>query len=84
MNTRITLTGIALLGEFKKIKRKHVVTELTGLSTTDSRVYPMGVGQLPVSEWPRESLRDLLAIAVGTRRIDSSGHPVLKRLRGEA
>ena len=44
----------------------------------------MAVGQLSDPEWPKEPLRDLLAIAFGTHRIDSSDRPVLKRLRGEA
>ena len=44
----------------------------------------MAVGQLSEPEWPKASVRDLLGVAFGTHRIDSSDHPVLKQLRGEA
>ena len=40
-------------------------------------------GSIPDPEWPDKSLRDILEIAFGDRRIDSMDHPVLQQLRGE-
>jgi len=38
----------------------------------------------PAPEWPRHSFRDLVATAFKDHIIDNMGHPVLRRLRGEA
>ena len=38
---------------------------------------------IPEPEWPTVPFRDLLQVAFKGRYIDSMGHPVLKRLRGE-
>jgi hypothetical protein len=41
------------------------------------------VGELSSPEWPELSFQDLLRLAFKDRFIDSSTHPVLRRLRGE-
>ena len=40
-------------------------------------------GQLGEPDWPATSFKDLLRIAFKDRYIDTSEHPVLRRLRGE-
>lgn len=39
--------------------------------------------EIPDPVWPKQSMRDLLAIAFRDRTIDSVDHPVLARLRGD-
>ena len=51
---------------------------------TDSKYdVSYATGAIPDPEWPDISLRDILEIAFGDRRIDSIDHPVLQQLRGE-
>lgn len=40
-------------------------------------------GQLTEPEWPAKSFSELLRVAFKDRFIDSTDHPVLRRLRGE-
>jgi hypothetical protein len=40
-------------------------------------------GELPEPEWPDADLRGLLKVAFRGKVIDSTEHPVLRKLRGE-
>jgi hypothetical protein len=41
-------------------------------------------GELGEPEWPSEALNEILRVAFRDRYVDDIGHPLLKRLRGEA
>jgi len=40
-------------------------------------------GDLPEPEWPEHSFEEIVTIAFKGKIIDSSDHPIVRRLRGE-
>ena len=63
------------------MKRWVRVTSNRALRAYDTTI---ARAEIPEPSWPKESFRDLLAIAFRGRMIDSTDHPILNRLQGDA